>query len=47
LTTELYGRAWVAAGAVAFSLGCLLSPIAVEAVGRLQLPAVLRWPLWG
>ena len=45
LTTELHGRAWVAAGAVAFSLGCLVSPIAVEAVGR--LPALLRLPLWG
>jgi hypothetical protein len=47
LTTELHGRVWVAAGAVAFGLGCLLSPIAVEAVGRLPLPAMLRWPRWG
>ena len=30
LTTELHGRAWVAGAAVAFSLGCLLSTIAVE-----------------
>ncbi|GAA0797395.1 hypothetical protein [Spirilliplanes yamanashiensis] len=47
LTTELHGRAWVAAAAVAFSLGCLLSPVAVEAVGRLRLPTALSWPLWG
>jgi hypothetical protein len=47
LTTELHGRAWVAGAAVAFSLGCLLSTIAVEAIGKMQLPAVLRWSLWG
>ena len=47
LTTELHGRAWVAGIAVAFSLGCLLSTLAVEFVGRLRLPAVLRWSLWG
>jgi hypothetical protein len=47
LTTELHGRAWVAAAAVAFSLGCLLSTLAVEFVGRTQLPTVLRWSLWG
>ena len=47
LTTELHGRAWVAGAAVAFSLGCLLSTIAVEVIGKLQLPAVLRWSLWG
>lgn len=47
LTTELHGRAWVAGAAVAFSLGCLLSTVAVELVGRMQLPAALRWALWG
>jgi MFS family permease len=47
LTTELHGRAWVAGAAVAFSLGCLLSTLAVESIGRLRLPAVLRWTLWG
>jgi hypothetical protein len=47
LTTELHGRAWVAGTAVAFSLGCLLSTLAVEYIGRMQLPAVLRWSLWG
>jgi hypothetical protein len=47
LTTELHGRTWVAGAAVAFSIGCLLSTIAVEVVGRTQLPAVLRWSVWG
>jgi MFS family permease len=47
LTTELHGRHWVAVAAVAFSVGCLLSTVAVEAVGRLRLPASLRWSLWG
>ncbi len=47
LTTELYGRTWVAGAAIAFSLGCLLSSAAVEAIGRLRLPTVPRWSLWG
>ena len=47
LTTELHGRTWVAGAAVTFSLGCLLSTVAVESIGRLRLPAVLRWSLWG
>jgi hypothetical protein len=47
LTTELYGRTWVVGAAIAFSLGCLLSSTAVDAVTRLRLPTVLRWPLWG
>ncbi|WP_307831120.1 hypothetical protein [Nucisporomicrobium flavum] len=47
LTTELHGRHWVAAAAVAFSLGCLLATAAVETAGRLRLPASLRWTLWG
>jgi hypothetical protein len=47
LTTELHGRTWVAGAAVAFSIGCLLSTIAVEAAGRTRLPAVLRWSVWG
>jgi hypothetical protein len=47
LTTELHGRAWVAGTAVAFSLGCLLSTAAVAVAGRVGLPAVLRWSLWG
>jgi hypothetical protein len=47
LTTELHGRAWVAGTAVAFSLGCLLSTAAIAVAGRVRLPAVLRWSLWG
>jgi hypothetical protein len=47
LTTELHGRTWVAGAAVAFSIGCLLSTLAVESIGKLKLPAVLRWSLWG
>ncbi|WP_211303928.1 hypothetical protein [Pseudosporangium ferrugineum] len=47
LTTELHGRHWVAGAAIAFSVGCLLATAAVETVGRLRLPAVLRWSLWG
>jgi len=47
VTAQLYGGAWVAGAAVAFSLGCLLSTTAVSWVGRLRLPVVLRWTLWG
>lgn len=47
LITELHGRAWVAGAAVAFSLGCLLSSTAVEVVGRLRFPPMVRWSLWG
>jgi hypothetical protein len=47
LATELHGQAAVAGAAAAFSAGCLLSSIAVDAVGRLRLPAGFVWPLWG
>jgi hypothetical protein len=47
LATELHGRSWVAGAAVAFGIGCLLSSVAVDLVGRLHLPATLTWPLWG
>ena len=47
LTTELHGRHWVAGAAIAFSVGCLLATVAVEAIGTMKLPAVLRWSLWG
>jgi len=47
LTSQLLGRQWVAGTAIAFTLGCLLSSGAVELMGRLRLPAVLRWTLWG
>ncbi len=47
VTEELHGGAWVAASAVAFALGTLFATSAVTAIGRLRLPAVLRWSLWG
>ncbi|MGX6603040.1 hypothetical protein ACWKSP_13005 [Micromonosporaceae bacterium Da 78-11] len=47
VTEQLHGGRWVAAAAVAFSLGTLLSTTAGEAIRRLKLPAVLRWSLWG
>lgn len=47
VTEELHGDTWVAGAAVAFSLGCLLSTTAIGWIGRLRLPVVLRWSLWG
>jgi MFS family permease len=47
LITQLHGRSWIAGGAVAFSIGCLLSTVAIDAVGKVRLPTVLRWSLWG
>jgi hypothetical protein len=47
VTAELHGGRWVAGAAVAFSLGTLLSTSAVAVIGRLRLPVVLRWSLWG
>ena len=47
VTAELHGDRWVAAAAIAFCLGTLLATRAVAAIGRLRLPAVLRWALWG
>lgn len=47
VTEQLHGGRWVAAAAVAFSLGTLLSTTAGEAIRKLHLPAVLRWSLWG
>jgi hypothetical protein len=47
ITEQLHGGRWVAAAAIAFSLGTLLSTRAGETIRKLQLPAVLRWSLWG
>jgi MFS family permease len=47
LIGELHGRNWVAVGAVAFSIGCLLSTVAIDVVGKIRLPTALRWSLWG
>jgi hypothetical protein len=47
LASELYGSAWVAGAAIAFSAGCLLSSMAVHAVDRWRIPPSIAWPLWG
>lgn len=47
LATELHGRTAVAGAALAFSVGALASPVAVDLVTRLRLPATVAWPLWG
>ncbi|MBU2662636.1 hypothetical protein KOI35_03875 [Actinoplanes bogorensis] len=47
VTAELHGDRWVAVAAIAFCAGTLLATRAVTALGRLHLPAVLRWSLWG
>jgi hypothetical protein len=46
LATELHGRTAVAGAALAFSVGALVSPVAVDLVTRLRLPPVVAWPLW-
>jgi len=45
LAAELHGPASVAGAAAAFSAGALLSPVAVQLVTRLRLPAPVTWPL--
>ncbi|MBL7253999.1 hypothetical protein [Paractinoplanes lichenicola] len=47
VTSELHGERWVAVSAIAFCIGTLLATRAVAVIGRLRLPAVLRWSLWG
>ncbi|NMO57682.1 hypothetical protein HH310_41770 [Actinoplanes sp. TBRC 11911] len=47
LTEQLHGRRWIAAAAVTFSLGTLLSTAVLGAVGRRRMPVMARWPLWG
>jgi hypothetical protein len=46
LATELHGRASIAGAALAFSVGALLSPLAVDLVARLRVPGPVAWPLW-
>ncbi|GIJ55360.1 hypothetical protein [Virgisporangium aurantiacum] len=46
LATELHGRTAVAGAALAFSMGALVSPVAVDVVTRLRLPPPVAWPLW-
>jgi hypothetical protein len=45
LAADLHGPASVAGAAVAFSVGALMSPVAVQIVTRLRLPAPVTWPL--
>jgi hypothetical protein len=45
LAADLHGPASVAGAAIAFSVGALLSPVAVQIVTRLRLPAAVTWPL--
>lgn len=47
LAAELHGRTAVAGAALAFSVGALASPVAVDVVTRLRLPPSVAWPLWG
>jgi hypothetical protein len=47
VTAQLHGDNWVALSAIAFCLGTLLATRAVAVIGRLRLPAALRWCLWG
>ncbi|MET0426851.1 MAG: hypothetical protein ABW046_23490, partial [Actinoplanes sp.] len=46
-TAQLPGAGGVPGAAIAFSLGTLFSTRAVASIGRLHLPVVLRWALWG
>jgi hypothetical protein len=46
LATELHGRVAVAGAALAFCVGALISPLAVDLVTRVRLPPSMAWPLW-
>jgi hypothetical protein len=47
LTEQLHGARWMAAAAVTFSLGTLLSTAALDAVNRSRIPVIVRWLLFG
>jgi len=47
LTAELYGPAWVAAGAAAFTVGALAAPSAVEWLAARALRPAVLWPALG
>jgi hypothetical protein len=47
LATEMHGRAAVAGAALAFSVGALVSPVAVDVVTRRRARPAVAWPLWG
>jgi hypothetical protein len=47
LAVELHGRAWVAAAAIAFTVGSLAAPRLATLIERWQAPDVTRWSLLG
>jgi hypothetical protein len=47
LTEQVHGSGWVAGAAIAACLGTLLSSSAIAVIGRLRVPVLLRWPMWG
>jgi hypothetical protein len=47
LAAELHGRTWVAAAAIAFTLGSLAAPRLATLVERLPVPAPTAWALLG
>ena len=47
LAVEFHGRSWVAASAIAFTLGSLAAPLLAAAEDRARLPARVTWPLLG
>jgi hypothetical protein len=47
LAVELHGRAWVAAAAIAFTVGSLAAPRLATLIERWRVPDVTRWSLLG
>ncbi len=47
LALKLHGRLWVAAAAIAFTVGALAAPTLVRLMERLELPALTCWSLLG
>ncbi len=47
LAAEFHGRSWVAASAVAFTVGSLTAPLLAAWTARSRLPASVTWPLLG
>jgi len=47
LAVELHGRSWVAAAAVAFTVGSLAAPRLATLIERLRMPDATRWSLLG
>ena len=47
LAAELHGRSWVAAAAVAFTVGSLAAPRLATLIERLRMPDATKWSLLG